>query len=114
VTGRDGWFIAGKFDQYRRRLEFNAVHQVFRALGRLLLAEPEDALQQLRERILPAVEPNAGLLSAAVPEFGALLAVPPDAGDPLTAEVRAQRVGLAVLRAVASRERPLVVFVDDL
>ena len=25
VTGRDGWFVAGKFDQYRRDLEFDAV-----------------------------------------------------------------------------------------
>ncbi len=24
VTGGDGWFVAGKFDQYRRDLEFDA------------------------------------------------------------------------------------------
>ena len=33
VTGRDGWFVAGKFDQYRRDLEFDAVHQAFRGVG---------------------------------------------------------------------------------
>jgi predicted ATPase len=33
VTERDGWFVAGKFDQYRRDLEFDAVNQAFRALG---------------------------------------------------------------------------------
>ena len=47
-------------------------------------------------------------------DLAALLAVPPDAGDPLTAQVRAQRAGVAVLRAVASRKRPVVFFVDDL
>jgi len=114
VTGRDGWYVAGKFDQYRRHLEFNAVHLAFRALGRLLLAEPEDELVDLRARILRAVGPNAGLQSAAIPEFAPLLGVPPDAGDPLTAAVRAQRSGVAALRAVASRKRPVVVFVDDL
>ena len=93
VTGGGGWFVAGKFDQYRRDLEFDAVHQAFRALGRLLLAEPEDELAEVRERILAAVGPNAGLLTAVVPEFAALLAVPPDRGDPLTAQVRAQRSG---------------------
>ena len=80
MTGRDGWFVAGKFDQYRRDLEFDAVNQAFRALGRLLLAEPEEELARVRERILEAVGANAGLLTAAVPEFAALLAVPPDAG----------------------------------
>ncbi|MET7403114.1 AAA family ATPase [Dactylosporangium sp. NPDC005572] len=114
VTGRDGWFVAGKFDQYRRDLEFNGGHRAFRALGRLLLAEPEDELAEVRDRILEAVGPNAGLLTAVLPEFAALLAVPPDAGDPLTAQVRAQRVGVDVLRAVASRKRPVVLFVDDL
>ncbi|WP_346276115.1 AAA family ATPase [Pseudonocardia sp.] len=114
VTGRDGWFVAGKFDLYRRDLEFDGVYQAFRALGRLLLAEPEDELAQVRERLLGALGPNAGLASAVVPELAALLAVPPDAGDPLTAEARAQRNSVEILRAVASRKRPVVLFVDDL
>ncbi|GLY88300.1 hypothetical protein Airi02_062290 [Actinoallomurus iriomotensis] len=114
VTGRDGWFVTGKFDQYRRDLEFDGVEQAFRALGRLLLAEPEDELAEVREGILRAVAPNAGLLAAAVPEFATLLKVPPDPGDPLTAQVRAQRMAVEALRAVASRKRPVAMFVDDL
>jgi len=114
VTGGDGWFVAGKFDSYRRDLEFDAAHQAFRALGRLLLAEPDDELAQLRERIMTAVGPNAGLLAAALPEFAALLAVPPDPGDPLTAQARVQQATAAAVRAVASRKRPVVVFLDDL
>jgi len=114
VTGRDGWFVAGKFDQYRRDLDFDAVYQALRAAGRLLLAEPENDLAEIRRRILQAVGMNAGLLTAVVPEFAALLAVPPDPGDPLTAQMRAQRAAVNVLRVVASRERPVVVFVDDL
>jgi predicted ATPase/signal transduction histidine kinase len=114
VTGRDGWFVTGKFDQYRRDLEFDGVYQSFRALGRLLLAEPEQELAAVSERILAGAGANAGLAAAIVPEFAALLAVPPDPGDPLTAQVRAQRVSVQLLRAVASRKRPLVFFVDDL
>ena len=114
VTGSDGWFVAGKFDQYRRDLEFDGVAQAFRALGRLLLAEPEDELADVRERLLAALGPNAGLATAVMPEFAALLAVPPDRGDPLTAQVRAQRNAVEILRAVASRKRPVVFFVDDL
>jgi hypothetical protein len=114
VTGSDGWFVAGKFDQYRRDLEFDAGYQAFRALGRLLLAEPEDELARLRMRILAAVGPGAGLLAAVLPEFAVLLGTPPEAGDPLTAQARVQRAAVAALRAVASRERPVVVFLDDL
>ena len=104
VTGGDGWFVAGKFDAYRRDLEFDAGYQAFRALGRLLLAEPEDELARLRMRIVAAAAgPNAGLLTAVLPEFAVLLGAPPDAEDPLTAQARVQRAAAAALRAVASR-----------
>jgi predicted ATPase len=106
VTASHGWFVADKFDQYRRDLEFDAIYQASRALGRLLLAEPEDELAAVRARILGAVGANAGLLTAVQPEFAALLGVAPDAGDPLTAQVRSQRAGVEALRAVASRQRP--------
>ncbi|MDG6107027.1 AAA family ATPase [Dactylosporangium aurantiacum] len=114
VTGRDGWFVAGKFDQGRRDLECDALYQVFRAVGRLLVAEPERELAEIRRRILAVAGANASLLTAVVPEFAALLGVPPDPGDPLTAQARVQRVGFDVLRAVASRRRPVVIFIDDL
>src|ERR1700737_5089488 len=71
VTGSDGWFVAGKSDMYRRDLEFDAINQALRALGRLLLAEPEDQLAQFRPRIFVAVGANPGLLTAILPEFAA-------------------------------------------
>ncbi|MFI5606889.1 AAA family ATPase [Amycolatopsis sp. NPDC051903] len=114
VTRRGGWFLAGKFDQYRRDLEFDGVFQAFRSLGRLLLAQPESELSQLRRRIIDAVGPNAGLLTAVVPEFAALLDVPPDPGDLLTAQARAQHNAARIMRAVASPDRPVVLFLDDL
>jgi len=77
VTGNDGWFVAGKFDQYRRDLEFDGLFQAFRALGRLLLAEPDDELAELRERMLAALGANAGMAAAVLPEFAVLLGVPP-------------------------------------
>jgi signal transduction histidine kinase len=114
VTGNDGWFVAGKFDQYRRDLEFDGIFQAFRALGRLLLSEPDDELAELRERMLSALGPNASMASAVLPEFAVLLGVPPETGDPLTAQVRVQHSAVDMLRAVASPKRPVMLFVDDL
>jgi signal transduction histidine kinase len=114
VTRGGGWFVAGKFDQYRRDLESSGVFQAFRALGRLLLAEPEKELIEIRDRLRAALGPNTGLMAAVVSEYAALLGEPPDPGDPLTAQVRGQRNGIQVLRAVASPHRPMVLFFDDL
>ncbi|MEX5709526.1 diguanylate cyclase [Parafrankia sp. FMc6] len=114
AAGVDGWFVAGKFDQYRRDQEYDGVRQGLRALGRLLLAEPEDHLAEVRERMLRGLGPNAGLVTATVPELAALLKVPPEPGDPMTAQARLSRTPVEVLRAVVSPARPVVFFVDDL
>jgi diguanylate cyclase (GGDEF)-like protein len=114
VTARDGWFVYGKFDEYRRDQEFDGVLQAFRGLGRLLLAEPEADLVELRRRILLVLGSNAGLAAAVVPELEALLDVLPDPGDSLTAQARIERAAVAILRAVASPRRPVVFVVDDL
>ena len=55
VADADGWFVTGKFDQYRRDLEFDAGYQAFRALGRLLLAEPDSRAGPLARPMLEAV-----------------------------------------------------------
>ncbi|MCK9894471.1 diguanylate cyclase [Frankia sp. AgB32] len=114
VAGADGWFVAGKFDQYRRDLDYDGVRQAFRALIRPLLAEPDSDLAEARERLLASLGPNAGLVSALVPELQALLKVTPEPGDPMTAPGRIQRGAVEMLRAVASQKRPVVFFVDDL
>ena len=51
ASATGGWFVSGKFDQHRRDTESDAVRQAFRALFRLLLAEPEEDLADLRQRL---------------------------------------------------------------
>jgi diguanylate cyclase (GGDEF)-like protein len=115
VTARNGWFVTGKFDQYRRDLECDAVWQTFRAMGKLLLAEPEHDLAEVRARILAYLGPNHSLIGL-VPEFALLLGAEPEmsTGDPVTAGPRLHQLGLGLLHAIASPRRPVVMVVDDL
>jgi diguanylate cyclase (GGDEF)-like protein len=116
VTTSGGWFVAGRFEQHRHDVATDGVMQALGGIGRLLLAESEADLVQWRERILDRLGPNAGLLTAILPEFAALLGdghrVP--AGDPAQAEVRLRNAALDLLHAVVSPERPIVLVVDDL
>ncbi|KPM57592.1 serine/threonine protein kinase [Frankia sp. R43] len=114
AAGHGGWFVAGKFDQHRLDQAYNGFLQAVRALGRLLLAEPEERLAEYRERLRHGLGRNAGLAAAAVPELGVLLDVQAAPGDVMTRRARAAHTGLEILRAVASTERPVVCFVDDL
>ncbi|MCK9901969.1 diguanylate cyclase [Frankia sp. Cpl3] len=114
TAGRDGWFVTGKFDQYRRDQAHDGLRQALRALGRLLLAEPEDRLGELRDRLRRVLGANAGLAAAAVPELALVLDVSPEPGDLMSARARATHAAVESLRAVASPKRPVVCFVDDI
>jgi diguanylate cyclase (GGDEF)-like protein len=116
VAAAGGRFAAGKFDQFRRDLGADAVRQAFCALGGQLLAESDDEVARLRERLLAVLGPNAGLTAAVLPPFAALLGVPPEEGDddPRRAAARIRQVCLDLLRAVASSAHPVVLFIDDL
>lgn len=115
VTAQRGWFVGGKFDQYRRDAP-SATIQGLRALGRLLLAEPEAELARQRARILQFVGSNVSVLTAAVPEFALLLGPQPDAPaiESSQLEPRSLLTTLDLLRAMVSVERPLVIVLDDL
>lgn len=116
VTAAGGWYLHGKADQYRRDPGSDVVCQALRGLGRLLLAEPEADLATLRTALLARLGPRAGLIAAVLPEFQALLGVPPDASstDPQLVEIRLRQGALDLLAAVATPQRPLVVVLDDL
>lgn len=113
VKAANGWFLTAAFDQYRRDRD-DAMYRAIRDLARLLLAEPEVELAQLRARIGLALGPNAGLLSAIMPDMAALLQMPPAPGDPLTAQARLQRAAADLLRAIVSAKRPVVMLLDNL
>ncbi|HET7866339.1 MAG TPA: diguanylate cyclase [Burkholderiaceae bacterium] len=117
VTARHGWFVYGKFDQYRQDGASGAVLTAMSALGRLLLAEPEDALARHRMRIERALGPQqVAAVTAVLPEFAHLLGNRPEPEPlpPAEAAVRTRMAGLALLRALCGPERPLVMVLDDL
>ncbi|MDG6108254.1 diguanylate cyclase [Dactylosporangium aurantiacum] len=115
VTEAGGWFVFGKFDQFRQGPGSDGVRQAMRALARMLLAEPETELAAARVRLHEALGADAAVM-AADPEFGALLGVSTGTGttDPRTAQARLVQAGLAVLKSLAGPQRPIVMVIDDL
>ena len=118
VTAAGGWYVQGKFDQYRQDESTDAVTQVMRALARLLLAEPQAHLDAVRARMLEYVGSDVGLVAAVSPEFSLLLGdVTParmEAGDVQQLGTRLRTAGMNVLRSIVSPERPIVMVIDDL
>jgi diguanylate cyclase (GGDEF)-like protein len=116
VTAAGGWFVTGKFDQYRQDGDSDAVSQALTGLGRLLLAEPAAALAEHRQRLRAALGDNAALMAAMSPGFASVLDVAPldPAAMAAVDEKRLIQAGLEVVRAAAGPARPLVMVLDDL
>lgn len=116
VAANGGWFVTGKFDQYRRDMDTDAVRRAMRSLIGLLLTEPEEELVPLRARLLRALGPNAALMAALVPELAVLLKIAPELAldDPSSAPGRLAKAGVEILRCIASSTRPIVFVVDDI
>ncbi|MDB5972707.1 MAG: diguanylate cyclase protein [Hydrocarboniphaga sp.] len=119
VAAHHGWFVSGKFDQYRQDVASDAVRQALEALCRLMMAEPEAELVALRSRLLAALGTNAGLAAAVQPLLTRLLDAQPEAPEAAiefnsALEERLIQCAMALLRSSASAERPLVIFIDDL
>ncbi len=116
VARRQGWFIAGKFDQVARGLPFGGLAQALRALVRQLLGQGEAALLQWRAVLAQALGENAGVLAELLPEIALVVGAAP-APQPLPgieAQNRFRRVLQRFVAALAQPGRPLVLFLDDL
>ncbi len=112
VAAQGGWFAASRFEQYRQDGQTRAVNQLIRKVVALLLAEPDDELAAMRARLAARLGGDLGLLLQAVPELEAVtgrLEVPPGAS-----EAGLREAALALLQAVASPARPLLLVLDHL
>jgi predicted ATPase/transcriptional regulator with GAF, ATPase, and Fis domain len=111
-----GYFISGKFDQVVRGVPFGALIQAFRGLVRQLLGESEAQLAAWRVRLSQVLGAQAGVLTEVIPEIELIIGrqPPPPALGPSEALNRFQMVVQNFVGALARREHPLVVFLDDL
>ena len=115
VTARGGWFVTGKYDQFRTGTGSGGIRRALTRLAGRLLAEPEPEMAAHRQRLDAALGPNVATIAAAIPELATLLGPREDSvsDDPSTATGRLSAAVAALLRAVAVRY-PLVVALDDL
>src|SRR5262245_43395355 len=116
ILSQKGYFISGKFDQVGRNVPFAALIQAFRGLVQQLLTESEERLAVWREQLSRVLGPNGGLLAEVIPEIELVIGkqpTPPALGA-TEALNRFQLVFQNFVGALAQREHPLVVFLDDL
>ena len=116
LIGKRGYFIAGKFDQFRRAVPYSAIIQAFQGFVLQLLTQNNEQLQVLKEKLLSALGPNGKIITDAIAEIELIIGKQPDVPDLAPEETR-NRFNMCFrnfVRVFAEKNNPLVMFMDDL
>lgn len=111
-----GRFAYAKFDQFKHAIPYYGLIQAFQVIIQQLLTEPDEILQEWKERILEAVGDSGKVLSDVIPEIELIIDVQPSV-EPLSPQENANRFNFVMvnfLKAIARPDCPLVLFIDDL
>jgi len=116
ITGRRGYFIAGKFDQFHGGAPYSAFARAFQGLVQQILSESETRLQAVREELLNTLGGNAALIIDILPEVAHIIGPQPPVQPlgPTESQNRFRRTFLSFIRIFARPEHPLILFLDDL
>ncbi|MGN7360476.1 AAA family ATPase [Paenibacillus sp. SAF-054] len=115
---RDFHYITGKFEQLSKESPYHPIIQAFRGLMRHWLGQRKDQSLRWRQKLQETLGPNVQVIADIIPEAGLILAsdhVP--ALEELQANESKKRFIYAFrkfVQALASKEHPLVLFIDDL
>ena len=116
IVERRGYFISGKFDQYRRDIPYSTLAQAFREMVQQLLAQSEAHIAAWRQQIMEAVGANGQLIVDVLPQVELIIgkqpavpALPPDQAEQHFRDVLRRFIGV-----FARQAHPLVLFLDDL
>ena len=116
ITAKWGYFVEGKFDQYRRTIPYAAWIQAFNKLVNDWMAENKIDIDQWRAEILKAVGQSGQVLIDIIPNLELVIGPQPEAPEMGGTETknRFNYLFQRFVRTVATPEHPLVVFLDDL
>ncbi len=116
VIERHAYFISSKFDQFARSVPYSGIIGALRELVHQLLPERDENIKEWRHKILDIAGPNGRVLIDLIPELELIIGPQPPA---ITLKPEESRNRFRVLfynfaALFCTRERPLVLFLDDL
>ena len=110
------FFAGGKADQSKREIPYATLAQALGSVVRSILSQGDDELGRWRSSIGAALGSNGQLIASLVPEIELIVGKQPQVAElpPQEAKNRFELVFRRLLGALATREHPLAIFLDDL
>jgi predicted ATPase/signal transduction histidine kinase/tRNA A-37 threonylcarbamoyl transferase component Bud32 len=116
VVREGGLFLAGKCDAHKGKTPYAAIVQAFRELILDLLTEGDQQIALWRQRLQHALGPNGQLIVSLISPLELVIGPQPPVAalGPADAQARFFMVFERFIAAFASKDRPLVLSLDDL
>ena len=116
IVRQRGYFIKGKFDQFKRNIPYAALIQAFQSLIGQLLTESAENVQAWREKLATALGANGAVIADVIPEIELIIGKQPEVPQlgPAESQNRFNRVFQEFIGVFTDRAHPLVIFLDDL
>ncbi len=116
IVRQRGYFIAGKFDQFKRNIPYAALIQSFQSLLQQLLTETSDKIALWQEKLLSRLGKNGQVIVDVIPEVELIIGPQPALPQlgPTESQNRFNRVFKEFIHVFTQPEHPLVLFLDDL
>ncbi|WP_034921853.1 serine/threonine-protein kinase PknK, partial [Candidatus Accumulibacter vicinus] len=116
ISERHGFFLEGKFEQYRRDIPFSGWIQALDGFVARLLRYPEKELAPWRQALRAALSANGRVMTDLLPHLELVVGAQPPLPD-LNGQEAVNRFTYVLRRFIgtlAHPRHPLVVFLDDL
>jgi len=116
IVRQRGYFIEGKFDQFKRNIPYAALIQAFEDLIQQLLSESQEKLAYWQAEILTALGESGQIIIDVIPDLEKILGKQPAVAEIGAAESqnRFNRLFQQFIQVFAKKAHPLVLFLDDL
>lgn len=116
IAKQGGFFISGKYDQFKRDIPYSAIIQAFQELISQLLGESASLLQTWRQKLLEALGINGQVIVDVIPEVELIIGKQPPVSplEPVESQNRFNLVFQQFINIFTAPEHPLVIFLDDL
>ncbi len=116
LVEKRGYFIAGKFDQFKRNIPYMSLAQAFEGFIQQLSTQSEEKINEWRIRLLQALGTNGKIVIDVIPALTAVIGEQPPVPilGPAETQNRFNLVFQSFIRCLASHDHPLAIFLDDL
>ena len=116
VVRKHGYFISGKFEQFKQNVPYYGLIQAFRQLIRRLLTENRKRINFWKERLTRSLAPNGQVIIEVIPEVEWLIGKQPSAPKLPASEAqsRFEVVFFDFVQTFCQEDHPIVIFLDDL